>query len=441
MLPLSVPKLMGLQIYGVVSGSMEPEYSPGGVVYVRSCDASELREGDVITFRLGTDTDYVMTHRIVGTDTEKGIFLTKGDANNSVDPNPVKPDRVLGKVTGYVPWLAAPAVWLNRPAGIAAIIAVFAVAMICWLTADILKQGSKEEPGNMKAESVKPESMKSESVKPESMKPESIKPESMKPDGEGQQSHIKADRRGNLWTVRILALLLIAGGGCYLGSIFVHYHSGNREYEQLAEAVFSESEDMEEMAGQGNADNSVHNAIARLQEENPDTAGWIHFEDVDISYPVMQGEDNDYYLNHTFSGEQNSMGSIFLDTINHSDFTDSHTIIYGHNMKNLSMFGRLRKYKEKNFYKKHQYFWLYTAKEAYRYQIFSYYDVPEDSDIYTVWYTPDENFTAFVRRMKQHSYYDTEVEADAEDYIVTLSTCSTEGSRFVIHAKRAEEIK
>ena len=84
-LPLSLPKLLGIQVYGVLTGSMEPEYSVGGVVYVQECDTAILQLGDVITYTLGTDTEAVMTHRIVGIDENTGGFQTKGDANNTTD--------------------------------------------------------------------------------------------------------------------------------------------------------------------------------------------------------------------------------------------------------------------------------------------------------------------------------------------------------------------
>ena len=179
-------------------------------------------------------------------------------------------------------------------------------------------------------------------------------------------------------------------------------------------------------------------AIGRLKEQNEDVIGWITFDNMELSYPIMQGEDNDYYLKHTFSGETNSAGSIFMEAANSSDFEDCHTIIYGHNMRNLSMFGQLKKYKTEEFYEDHQYFTIYTEDRVYRYRIFAYYDISEFGDIYTVGFEPDGEFQTFIDDMMRRSYYDTGVRADKQDKVITLSTCSTTGKRFVINAKRIE---
>lgn len=400
-LPLSLPKLAGIKVYGVLTGSMEPEYATGGVVYVRQCDTEKLQTGDVITFRLDSGTDYVMTHRIVSTDAVTGAFLTKGDANNSIDPEPVSRDRIVGRVVFYLPHLASVADALAKPEGLAVLLILFIMAVVCWLLADIVRKQKKDM----------------------------LRP-----------------------ALRLLAVLLIAGAGCYLAGTLWQYRAGEQEYEQLAGEVFAEAEALWQTENTGKnasdggssgagteAEKAIHSAVAGLMQDNEDVIGWIAFENQEISYPVMQGEDNEYYLSHTFSGEKNSAGSIFADVINHGDWEDAHTILYGHNMKNLSMFGSLRNYKTKDFYEGNECFRIYTDKETYTYQIFAYYDVSEYSDVYTVWYTPDESFGEMVESMQRRSYYDTGVEVCAEDKVLTLSTCSTEGNRFVLHAKRVEK--
>ena len=100
------------------------------------------------------------------------------------------------------------------------------------------------------------------------------------------------------------------------------------------------------------------------------------------------------------------------------------------------MFGKLRNYKKKDFYNGNENFTITTLNNTYEYEIFSYYDISEESDIYTIWYTPDDEFATMISKMKQRSYYETNVEVSKDDQIVTLSTCSSEGNRFVIHAKK-----
>lgn len=106
-----------------------------------------------------------------------------------------------------------------------------------------------------------------------------------------------------------------------------------------------------------------------LKKVNEDIIGWIRVNALDISYPIAQSTNNDYYLHRTFERVDNFAGCIFMEYQNHSDFSDKNTIIYGHNMKNGSMFGTLRKFYEDEVYEKAPYFWIYTPDKIYRYDI------------------------------------------------------------------------
>lgn len=137
--PLTVPKLFGYQIYNVLTGSMEPDYPAGSAVYVKQADYSEIEAGDVITFRLGTDTDLPATHRVTAVNEEKQEFVTKGDANRSEDITAVSFDRVIGKVEFGIPMLGMFSGWLFSMYGIIGCAAVFLVTVILWRTAAKLK--------------------------------------------------------------------------------------------------------------------------------------------------------------------------------------------------------------------------------------------------------------------------------------------------------------
>ena len=93
--------------------------------------------------------------------------------------------------------------------------------------------------------------------------------------------------------------------------------------------------------------------FAALREINPDIVAWIYIEGTKINYPIVQGEENSYYLKHLFSGEWNGSGCIFLDFRNDASFADRHSIIYGHHMKNGTMFTDLDKYKKQEFFDEH----------------------------------------------------------------------------------------
>ena len=115
LLPLTLPKLFGVKIYGVLTGSMTPSYPVGGVVYVVEAEADEVAVGDVITYRMGTASDEVITHRVK--EIEDGFFITKGDANPNVDPEPVAFERLIGRVECYFPGMAGVSGLVNSVVG------------------------------------------------------------------------------------------------------------------------------------------------------------------------------------------------------------------------------------------------------------------------------------------------------------------------------------
>lgn len=176
-----------------------------------------------------------------------------------------------------------------------------------------------------------------------------------------------------------------------------------------------------------------------LKKMNEDIVGWILFDKNGISYPILQGKDNEEYLYTMADGTKNPAGSIFLDALCSPDFEDAHTIIYGHNMKDLSMFGKLKQYGiKKDYYQENKYFTIYTPDGAFRYEIFAWYEAAEDDSVYQVGSWEEESFGEFVAQMIKRRYRDTEVTAGKNDKIVTLSTCSSAGMRFVVHGKRVE---
>ena len=179
--------------------------------------------------------------------------------------------------------------------------------------------------------------------------------------------------------------------------------------------------------------------FASLQAINPDVKGWLYIEALDISYPIVQGADNDEYLHTTYEGNSNYAGSIFVDYQNSGDFSDCNTIVYGHNMKNQSMFGKLKFFKERESYKDSVYFWILTPEGNYRYQAFSAFYTDAVSDAYTLFSGPGEAFTQYQADMAARSEIPLEVPAmDENSKIVTLSTCAARDSsqRFVVQGVR-----
>ncbi len=173
--------------------------------------------------------------------------------------------------------------------------------------------------------------------------------------------------------------------------------------------------------------------IAALKEKYPDVVGWIMFENEKISYPIMQAADNSKYLTIGYDGTQQKAGSIFMDAINSANFVDGHTIIYGHNMQNKSMFGRLKYYKTNDdYYETHKYFQIFTETEILRYEIFFYQDVSVDSYIYQ---DRTISVATLANNMEHENMVDTDIEVVNGDRVITLSTCTQDDDkRFVVSA-------
>ena len=179
--------------------------------------------------------------------------------------------------------------------------------------------------------------------------------------------------------------------------------------------------------------------FTQLLSVNSDIVGWLRIRALDISYPVVQGKDNDYYLHRTFEKTDTFAGCLFVNSYNMGDFTDQNTIIYGHNMKNGSMFGKLKNFSDPEVFKKSRYFWIFTPDFIYQYRIFSASVVDKTGLTYQISFTDDE-FDQFISRAYSNSVVDNQgVTVTKEDRIVTLSTCTGDDStRFVVMGKLAQ---
>ena len=207
------------------------------------------------------------------------------------------------------------------------------------------------------------------------------------------------------------------------------------QHSKQNEQIVQKAEDSEKQASAADAA-SLEIDFDALKQVNGDIIGWILFDNNGISYPILQGKDNEKYLYRLADGTKSKAGSIFMDAACSPDFSDAHTIIYGHNMKNLSMFGKLKWYRTKRgYYENNRYFTIYTPDRVLRYEIFSWYEANADDMVYQVGFQPDGFFLTFIEKMVKRSSRNTGVTVDENDKIVTLSTCSANGKRFVVHGK------
>ena len=181
--------------------------------------------------------------------------------------------------------------------------------------------------------------------------------------------------------------------------------------------------------------------LDKLMEAYPEMVGWVYFEDGHISYPIMQAENNEKYSKLDYTGEEAPTGAIFLDYRSASDFADANSIVYGHNMKDGTMFGSLREYrKDPAYYNDHMYFQIITPKKSYRYLIFEYMDVPETYVLYDYVSDAALEFVKDAEPVRIKSYMDSEIPVNKDSKVVTLSTCTKKDDlQFVVLGVLVEE--
>lgn len=183
----------------------------------------------------------------------------------------------------------------------------------------------------------------------------------------------------------------------------------------------------------------TNETLAALLSVNEDVVGELKVNNTNIDYPVVQASDNEYYLNHNINKEKNANGWIFMDYRNNSMNLDKNNIIYGHNMYYSGvMFGTLYKTTNKSWYTNpdNQIITFNTLYENMQFQIFSIYRVPKTNDYLKVYFKDDMDFLSFTDLITSRSIYNFNVPIDVNDKILTLSTCSNNGTkRLVIHAK------
>ena len=260
-----------------------------------------------------------------------------------------------------------------------------------------------------------------------------------------QPEQKKKKKSDVLLTIALIAAIVVF---CYaafnLYHIYTEYKKGTDEYNQIEEMAVTERDaDSAEVAGpNAQLKPPIEVDFDKLKSVNEDVVGWIYVDALpDISYPIVKGKDNQTYLHQTYEKNYNFAGTIFVDYENSGDFSDCNTLVYGHNMKNGSMFGHLKKFREDDkLYEQDKYFWILTPERNYRYEIISAYTTGVNSDTYTLFKGPGEEFEKYLETIKGYSEIQTDdTDLTIKDKIVTLSTCTgNESTRFVVQGKRVD---
>lgn len=253
----------------------------------------------------------------------------------------------------------------------------------------------------------------------------------------------------------LLALILLVSGGFLLYKK-TEANAAAQDYEGALQAAgiedlvappaapssapsAAESDSGQEVQQEGDSWLQTLRAVnlSSLRGVNSDILGWIVIPDTDLSYPVLAGRDNQYYLNHTWSGERNAAGAIFLEKECASDFSDFNVIIYGHRMNNDMMFGTLRFYNDIDFWAEHPSVYLVSDAGVARYDIFAAYEAGVRDQTYRLNLVEDLEKHAFLNFCLSSSVLDTGVVPTTSDQILTLSTCTRQGgaaTRWVVQA-------
>lgn len=174
-----------------------------------------------------------------------------------------------------------------------------------------------------------------------------------------------------------------------------------------------------------------------LLNQCQDVVGWLYSENTVINYPVVQAEDNFYYLHRFIDGQYNASGSLFLDCTCYGDFSGKNTVLYGHNMNDGSMLASIRNYKDQEYYNEHPVMYLNTPTQNYKIEIFSAYTTDAESDTYKMFFESEADFARNLDDWRVHSLVSTNVDVSVDDRVITLSTCTYEfyNARFVIQGK------
>lgn len=272
----------------------------------------------------------------------------------------------------------------------------------------------------------------------------------------------KKRRKQDLISFILVGIGVICIGVALYGlyGIYKEYKKGQDIYNQVAEEFVQENlqgnGDLNNIKNEEATENEADSQIVEptipqgpwyemisvdlegLQSKYDEVVGWLFFENEDINYPIMHSEvDNEKYLTTAYNGAHSNVGSIYVSAANSGDFSDVHTIIYGHTLHDNTMLSRLKFYMTKSgYYDNHQYFQIFCGNEVLRYQIFAYQEVGIDSFIYREKFDSAKELSD---RLLQTSKINPGLNIEDDDKIITFSTCvSDKAYRLVVSAVLVE---
>lgn len=240
-----------------------------------------------------------------------------------------------------------------------------------------------------------------------------------------------------VYLIRIICGIIFLYAIFQIAEILEDYKQASKEYELLAENVLTITEyipEAETLPG-------YELDFASVKAQNKDFVGWIILPDSKINYPIVKSMDNEEYLTTTFEGEKASSGAIFMDRNCENDFSSKNTIIYGHNMKNGSMFRALNFMSNEEYFASHHTFCIDQGNGFEDYEVISCYETVEtDTRSWKLVFESEEAYRNWLLQIKERCTYECQ-EFDAEKNTITLSTCRGESGgvgRFIVHLQKKD---
>lgn len=251
--------------------------------------------------------------------------------------------------------------------------------------------------------------------------------------------------------VQIVCIAVFLYAALQLYQIYEDYHCASEEYRTLSEEMVTIAdqdkiweEEKEDLTETELYDYEVPEYFVDLElvrEKNEDTIGWIILPDTKINYPIVHSHDNAEYLNTTFEGQESSSGAIFVDMLCESDFGSQNTIIYGHNMKNGSMFRALNHLTEKEYFLNHHIFCIDMGNGFENYEIIACYATDaDDTKSWQISFESEEAYAIWLKERADRCEYDC-VPYSTEKNTITLSTCRGKANgtgRFVVYLQKKD---
>ena len=393
-LPLTVPRWFGLKIFRMETSDMYPELPQNSAVYITEAVPEEISPGEVIAF---SESDSAVIRRVIQNRVSDGEFITNGDANGANEPVSVPYRALEGRLHFHLPFIGLFLPLYTSGIGKVYVLLFAASGVLLLIISERLR---KQREGG--------------------------KP-SVKKRGMGRFKIVLA----------VILLTAFLSSGYMLLYYNGRYRAGRSAYSKAAELYTAVRNSEEIESGKSESEESLETPppitvdFSALCELNPDVVGWLYCPDTPINYPVLQGENNDSYLRHGLDGSYLISGSIFVDSKNRPDFSDSNTVIYGHNMKDDSMFSCLEEWSDQTWYEDHTVIWLLTPERDYRIELISRHLTDARSDCYQTILNDKEDYV--LQALSQSDFQCAKPISDGK--LVLLSTCAnaSDQARYVLH--------